>query len=65
MAAGDFAPRFAAALIAKDLRHAAAEAATHEAKIPLLPAARGVFDDLCSQGLGAENISAAIKAYRG
>ena len=64
MAAGDYAPRFTAALIAKDLRYAAAEAATHEAKIPMLAAARGVFDDLCSKGLGGENISAAIKAYR-
>jgi 3-hydroxyisobutyrate dehydrogenase-like beta-hydroxyacid dehydrogenase len=65
MAAGDFAPRFTAAPIAKDLRYAAAEAATRAVKIPVLAAARGVFDDLCSKGLGAENISAAIKAYRG
>jgi len=48
-----------------DLRYAAAEAATRAAKIPMLAAARGVFDDLYSKGLGGENISAAIKAYRG
>ncbi len=65
MVAGDYAPRFTAALIAKDLRYAVAEAAETEAKVPLLAAARGVFDELCAKGLGGENISAAIKVYRG
>jgi len=65
MVAGDYAPRFTAALIAKDLRYAVAEAAENEARVPVLEAARGVFDDLCAKGLGGENISAAIKAYRG
>jgi len=51
MVAGDYAPRFTAALIAKDLRYAVAEAA--EAKVPVLEAARGVFDALCAKGLGA------------
>jgi 3-hydroxyisobutyrate dehydrogenase len=64
MVAGDFAPRFTSALIAKDLRYAAAEAAEDTAKIPLLLAARGIFDELCAKGFGGENISAAIKAYR-
>jgi 3-hydroxyisobutyrate dehydrogenase len=64
MVAGDFAPRFTAALIAKDLRYADAEAVEKDAKAPLLRASRGVFDDLCAKGLGGENISAAIKAYR-
>jgi hypothetical protein len=31
----------------------------------MLEAARSVFDDLCDRGFGGENISAAIKAYRG
>ena len=65
MVAGDYAPRFTAALIAKDLRYAVAEAAENEARVPVLEAARGVFDELCAEGLGGENISAAIKAYRG
>jgi 3-hydroxyisobutyrate dehydrogenase-like beta-hydroxyacid dehydrogenase len=65
MVAGDFAPRFTAALIAKDLRYAAAEAAENTAKVPVLQAAREIFDELCAQGFGDENISAAIKAYRG
>jgi 3-hydroxyisobutyrate dehydrogenase len=65
MVAGDFAPRFTAALIAKDLRYAVAEAAENTAKVPMLQAARDVFDELCAKGFGEENISAAIKAYRG
>lgn len=65
MVAEDFAPRFTAALIAKDLRYAAADAVAHEARVPMLEAARSVFDDLCDRGFGGENISAAIKAYRG
>jgi 3-hydroxyisobutyrate dehydrogenase len=65
MVAEDFAPRFTAALIAKDLRYAAADAAAHEARIPMLEAARSVFDDLCDRGFGGENISAAMKAFRG
>ncbi len=65
MVAGDFAPRFTAALLAKDLRYAVASAAEHEAWIPMLAAARKVFDDLCDMGFGGENVSAVIKAYRG
>lgn len=65
MVAGDFAPRFTAALIAKDLRYAAAEAAETKAKVPVLQTVLGVFDELCASGYGGENISAAIKAYRG
>jgi len=65
MVTGDYAPRFTAALIAKDLRYAIAEAGETKARVPVLEAARGVFDDLCAQGLGGENISAAIKVYRG
>ena len=65
MVAGDYAPRFTAALIAKDLRYAVAEAAENKAEVPVLEAARGVFDALCAEGLGGENISAAIKVYRG
>jgi 3-hydroxyisobutyrate dehydrogenase len=64
MVAGDFSPRFTSALLAKDLRYAAAEAAEDRAKVPVLLAARGIFDELCAEGLGGENISAAIKAYR-
>ncbi len=64
MVAGDHAPRFTAALIAKDLRYAVAEAAGNKARVPVLEAARAVFDGLCASGLGGENISAAIKAYR-
>jgi 3-hydroxyisobutyrate dehydrogenase len=64
MVAGDFAPRFTAALIAKDLRYAVVEAAEIGAKVPALQTARGVFDELCAKGLGGENISAAIKAFR-
>jgi 3-hydroxyisobutyrate dehydrogenase len=65
MVAGDFAPRFTAALIAKDLRYAVAEAAENTSKVPVLQAARDIFDELCAKGYGGENISAAIKAYRG
>jgi 3-hydroxyisobutyrate dehydrogenase len=65
MVAGDFAPRFTAALIAKDLRYAVAEAAENTTKVPVLQAARDIFDELCAKGFGGENISAAIKAYRG
>jgi 3-hydroxyisobutyrate dehydrogenase len=65
MVAGDFAPRFTAALIAKDLRYAVAEAAENATKVPVLQAARDIFDELCAKGFGGENISAAIKAYRG
>ena len=65
MVAENFAPRFTAALIAKDLRYAAADATAHDAWVPMLEAARSVFDDLCDRGFGGENISAAIKAYRG
>ena len=65
MVAGDYAPRFTAALIAKDLRYAVAEAAESKAKVPVLEAARRVFDELCANGQGGENISAAIKVYRG
>jgi 3-hydroxyisobutyrate dehydrogenase len=64
MVAGDFAPRFTSALIAKDLRYAATQAAELTAKVPVLLAARGIFDELCAKGFGSENISAAIKAYR-
>ena len=64
MVAGDFSPRFTSALLAKDLRYAAAEAAEDRAKVPVLLAARGIFDELCAKGFGSENISAAIKAYR-
>jgi 3-hydroxyisobutyrate dehydrogenase-like beta-hydroxyacid dehydrogenase len=65
MVAGDYEPRFTAALIAKDLRYAVAEAAASRAKVPVLEASRGVFDELCAKGLGGESISAAIKVYRG
>jgi 3-hydroxyisobutyrate dehydrogenase len=65
MVAGDFAPRFTAALIAKDLRYAVAEAAENATRVPVLQAARDIFDELCAKGFGGENISAAIKAYRG
>ena len=65
MVAGDFAPRFTAALLAKDLRYALADATEHEARIPMLAAAQNVFDGLCGMGFGDENISAVIKAYRG
>jgi 3-hydroxyisobutyrate dehydrogenase len=65
MVTGDFAPRFTAALIAKDLRYAIAEAAENTSKVPVLQAARVIFDELCAKGFGSENISAAIKAYRG
>ena len=41
------------------------EAAENTAKVPVLQAARDVFDELCAKGFGGENISAAIKAYRG
>jgi len=64
MVAGDFAARFTAALIAKDLRYAVAEAAENTARVPVLQAARDIFDELCAKGFGGENISAAIKAYR-
>jgi 3-hydroxyisobutyrate dehydrogenase-like beta-hydroxyacid dehydrogenase len=65
MVAGDFAPRFTVALIAKDLRYAIAEAAENTTKVPVLQAARDIFDELCAKGFGGENISAAIQAYRG
>jgi 3-hydroxyisobutyrate dehydrogenase-like beta-hydroxyacid dehydrogenase len=65
MVAGDFAPRFTAALIAKDLRCAVAEAAENTTRVPVLQAARDIFDELCAKGFGGENISAAIKAYCG
>jgi 3-hydroxyisobutyrate dehydrogenase len=64
MVAGDFAPRFTAALLAKDLRYAVADATQHEARIPMLSSARSVFDGLCGMGFGGENVSAVIKAYR-
>jgi 3-hydroxyisobutyrate dehydrogenase len=64
MVAGDFAPRFTAALLAKDLRYALADASEHEARTPMLAAARNVFDGLCSMGFGDENVSAVIKAFR-
>ena len=54
-----------AALIAKDLRYAVTEAAENTTKVPVLQAARDIFDELCAKGLGGENISAAIKGYRG
>jgi 3-hydroxyisobutyrate dehydrogenase len=65
MVTGDYAPRFTTALLAKDLRYAVAEAHDHGAWIPMLAAARNVFDGLCGQGFGGENVSAVIKAYRG
>jgi 3-hydroxyisobutyrate dehydrogenase len=65
MLAGDYAPRFTAALLAKDLRYAVADATEHEARVPMLAAARNVFDRLCGMGFGGENVSAVIKAYRG
>jgi len=64
MVAGDFVPRFTVALLAKDLRYALADATEHEVRIPMLAAARNVFDSLCGMGFGDENVSAIIKAYR-
>jgi 3-hydroxyisobutyrate dehydrogenase len=64
MVAEDYAPRFTTTLIAKDLRYATTDAASHGARVPVLEAARAIFDRLCTNGVGGENISAAIKAYR-
>jgi 3-hydroxyisobutyrate dehydrogenase-like beta-hydroxyacid dehydrogenase len=61
MVAGDDAPRFTAALMAKDLRYAAESASHLAADIPVSAAARGLFDRLI--GLGDRNITAAVKSY--
>ena len=45
-------------------RHAAEHAAGRSADIPVLTAARSIFDALWETGLGSENISAAFKAYQ-
>jgi 3-hydroxyisobutyrate dehydrogenase-like beta-hydroxyacid dehydrogenase len=47
------------------LRYAVGEAFENTSKVPMLQAARDIFDELCTKGFGGENISAAIKAYRG
>jgi 3-hydroxyisobutyrate dehydrogenase len=64
MVAGDFAPRFTAALMAKDLRYASQHAASHQAELPVVAASRAAFDRLCSIGKGGENITAIATLYR-
>lgn len=64
MVSEDFAPRFPIDLMAKDLRYGADNAARLGSKAPALEAARSVFEGLQREGYGADNISAAIQAYR-
>jgi 3-hydroxyisobutyrate dehydrogenase len=63
MVAGDFAPRFTAALMAKDLRYASQHAASHQVELPVVAASRAVFDRLCAIGKGDENITAVATLY--
>ena len=63
MVAGDFAPRFTAALMAKDLRYASQDAASRQVELPVVAASRSVFDRLCALGRGAENITAVATLY--
>ena len=65
MVAGDFAPRFTAALMAKDLRYASQDAASHRAELPVVTASRAVFDHLCAIGRGGDNITAVATLYGG
>jgi len=65
MVAGDFAPRFTAALMAKDLRYASQVAASHQAELPVVAASQAVFDRLCAIGRGRENITAVATLYGG
>jgi 3-hydroxyisobutyrate dehydrogenase-like beta-hydroxyacid dehydrogenase len=64
MVAEDFEPRFPISLVAKDLRYQNENIDRLGGKSPILDSALKIFESLQEQGLGAENISAAIKAYR-
>jgi 3-hydroxyisobutyrate dehydrogenase-like beta-hydroxyacid dehydrogenase len=44
-------------------RYLAEHAAGRSTDLPVLTAARSIFDALCETGLGSEHISAAFKAY--
>jgi 3-hydroxyisobutyrate dehydrogenase len=63
MVARDFAPRFTATLMAKDLRYARQHAASHQAELPVVAASQAVFDRLCAIGKGDENITAVATLY--
>jgi 3-hydroxyisobutyrate dehydrogenase len=63
MVAGDSAPRFTAALMAKDLRYASQHAASHQAELRVVAASRAAFDRLCAIGKGGENITAIATLY--
>jgi 3-hydroxyisobutyrate dehydrogenase len=63
MVEGDFAPRFTAALMAKDLRYASQHAASHQAELPVVATSRAAFDRLCAIGKGGENITAIATLY--
>jgi 3-hydroxyisobutyrate dehydrogenase len=65
MVAGDVAPRFTAALMAKDLRYASEDAASHQVALPVVAASRAVFDRLCAIGKEGENITAVATLYGG
>jgi 3-hydroxyisobutyrate dehydrogenase len=63
MVAGDFAPRFTASLMAKDLRYASQHAASHQPELPVVATSRAAFDRLCAIGKGGENITAIATLY--
>jgi 3-hydroxyisobutyrate dehydrogenase len=63
MVAGDFAPRFPVALMAKDLGYAAQDAAALKSKTPVAASALKLFDELLNTGYGADNVTAAARLF--
>lgn len=58
-----FAPLFPIELVAKDFAYAKAAAKAAGASVPLIEAAGGVFERADAEGLGDQNLTAAIKLY--
>ncbi|CAJ0741964.1 NAD(P)-dependent oxidoreductase [Ralstonia mannitolilytica] len=62
MLAGNFAPQFPVSLIEKDFGYAVDAAGSAEAA-PVLAAARGVFRDAMSRGLGEANMTSVVRLF--
>ncbi|MEM9864800.1 MAG: NAD(P)-dependent oxidoreductase [Myxococcota bacterium] len=58
-----FAPLFPIELVAKDFAYAKAAAKAAGASVPLIEAAADVFERADAEGLGDQNLTAAIKLY--
>lgn len=63
MVEGDYAPRFTAALLAKDLRYALVDAMGRDVELPIAATSQAVFDRICAIGDGDLNVTAIAKVY--